>query len=342
MNIKTMNVAYIGYMPQCKDAMGGAEVKTKTILRAIKECGKFDSIKVFNTYRLKSKLLHFALYLANVLVTCDRIIVVASTSSFLRFYMIIRRVNVFHKQIHFIPVGFSELEAKDVYTMREISGIYVQTEYNARELRKAGLNNVYVMHNFKYLKQCQMPYTADQGVFQFCYFARVTPDKGILDTINVLDDLNRDEIVCTLDIYGKVDEDFKEFFLDLIEKKKKYVRYCGIAKPEAAPEIMKKYFMILFPTRFYGEGFPGTILDSFAAGVPVLTSRFASFNDIFVDNVNCLSFEFENYNQMQEKMLYAMRNPKEVEKIRMACRNEFQKYCPKQEVQVLLKNMCGK
>ena len=41
--------------------------------------------------------------------------------------------------------------------------------------------------------------------------------------------------------------------------------------------------MQIFPTRFTTEGIPGSIIDSYYAGVPVLASKWNSFDDVIED-----------------------------------------------------------
>ena len=54
-------------------------------------------------------------------------------------------------------------------------------------------------------------------------------------------------------------------------------RYCGIKDPKDSVKTLKNYFALVFPTRFYTEGIPGTIIDAYYAGVPVIASKWESF-----------------------------------------------------------------
>ena len=51
---------------------------------------------------------------------------------------------------------------------------------------------------------------------------------------------------------------------------------------------LSEYDVLLFPTYFKGEGFPGTLLDVFIAGVPVIASDFHANGEVLVDGYNGL------------------------------------------------------
>lgn len=46
-----------------------------------------------------------------------------------------------------------------------------------------------------------------------------------------------------------------------------YIKYCGTVSFDKTTEVLKEYFALVFPTRFYTEGIPGTIIDAFASGL---------------------------------------------------------------------------
>ena len=62
---------------------------------------------------------------------------------------------------------------------------------------------------------------------------------------------------------------------------------------------MKYYFALLFPTRFYTEGIPGTILDAYAAGIPVICSRWESCADVVDDGVTGITYPFEDMQMLK-------------------------------------------
>lgn len=54
---------------------------------------------------------------------------------------------------------------------------------------------------------------------RYCTFSRVTKTKGILDAIKAIHLVNKraGEKICTLDIYGPIDEAFKDEFWSVVK-----------------------------------------------------------------------------------------------------------------------------
>jgi len=97
----------------------------------------------------------------------------------------------------------------------------------------------------------------------------------------------------------------------------------------------------LFPTKFATEGFPGTILDGFCAGVPVLSARWNSCTDIVEEGVNGITFGFCDFEDMYEKLLYIKENPDIVNSMKNNCIESAKSYSPEVVTSKMLKEMQG-
>ena len=64
--------------------------------------------------------------------------------------------------------------------------------------------------------------------------------------------------------------------------------------------MLKNYFLLAFPTKFYTEGIPGTILDAYAAGVPVIASKWESFFDVIEEGKTGIGYEFDNQKELEK------------------------------------------
>ena len=96
-------------------------------------------------------------------------------------------------------------------------------------------------------------------------------EKGIEDAVNAVVSVNTDLGVqaFSLDIYGQVDGAQIEWFESLQKKFPSYIRYGGLVPYDKSVDVLKDYFALLFPTYYEGEGFAGTLIDAYSAGVPV-------------------------------------------------------------------------
>jgi hypothetical protein len=55
--------------------------------------------------------------------------------------------------------------------------------------------------------------------------------------------------------------------------------------------VLKDYFALLFPTHFYTEGIPGTVIDAYAAGIPVISAKWESYSDVIDEGVTGIGYK---------------------------------------------------
>lgn len=120
-------------------------------------------------------------------------------------------------------------------------------------------------------------------------------------------------------IYGQIDGAQTEWFEELKQSFHSYVKYGGLVPFENSVEALKDYFALLFPTHFFTEGIPGTIIDTYAAGVPVISAMWESFLDIIENNVTSIGYKFENNDDLNGILFYIASMPTNVTKMRPAC-----------------------
>ena len=112
-------------------------------------------------------------------------------------------------------------------------------------------------------------------------------EKGIEDAVNAVVSVNTDLGVqaFSLDIYGQVDGAQLEWFESLQTKFPSYIRYDGLVPFDKSVDVLKDYFALLFPTYYEVEGFAGTLIDAYSAGVPVIASDWKYNAELVNENV---------------------------------------------------------
>ena len=96
--------------------------------------------------------------------------------------------------------------------------------------------------------------------------------------------------------------------------------------------------MLVFPTRFFTEGIPGTILDAYAAGVPVISSRWESFFDVVDDGYTGIGYEFGNKAELENLLERISHNPEIIVDKKYYCLRKAKEYVPKVVLHSLLEN----
>ena len=96
---------------------------------------------------------------------------------------------------------------------------------------------------------------------------------------------------------------------------------------------------MVFPTRFFTEGIPGTILDAYAAGVPVVSSRWESFFDVVDDGCTGIGYEFGNLKELINTLEQISDFPEIIVEKKFKCLNKAKEYVPELVLQSLIKRL---
>ena len=166
-----------------------------------------------------------------------------------------------------------------------------------------GLNNICKLTNFrKDIFVSRKP--KDNSVV---FISRLTEEKGIMDLLSVFQNV----IDWKLDIFGHMDlsDKNKEQF-DYIVSNSQNIKYFGEIKPDEVINKLSEYQLLVFPTRYIGEGTPGVISESFMAGTPVLSSSFLMSQELLNNGVDSLVFQMFDLEDFKSKLLFLLNNKK--------------------------------
>nr|WP_244244682.1 glycosyltransferase [Marinilactibacillus kalidii] len=200
------------------------------------------------------------------------------------------------------------------------------------ELNDLGFDNVYQLSNFKRikpLKKVELCYDT-KPPYRLCTFSRVTEKKGIEDAIEAVCHVNEKarECIFTLDIYGPIDPDYADHFNTLSKTFPSYINYKGLVAHNSTVEVLRKYTLLLFPTKYSTEGIPGTIIDAFAAGVPVVASKWDNYSEIIEDNITGIGYEFNKLEDFKNKLDNVSLNINKLNFMKKNCIEAANNYLP--------------
>lgn len=113
------------------------------------------------------------------------------------------------------------------------------------------------------------------------------------------------------------------------------VTYLGrLSRPDTLATMKKARFLI-FPSEWY-EGFPVTIAESFACGIPVICSRLGSMQEIVTDGLTGVHFQAGDAEDLAKKVQWAWEHPDEMEAMGRLARREFEtKYTAARNIEML-------
>lgn len=319
---------------------GGQEVKTCILADALE--AEYGKVYRIDTLAHKSRFkMPFQLLWA--MATCTDIIMLPAHNGLVVLSKLLTKLNsIFNRRLHYSVIGgwLQDLlpQHPDVMAaLHKYSGIYVETQTMKDALNKMGYTNVCVVPNCKPLQivaEDGMPRSYSEP-YKLVTFSRVTEKKGIGTAVDIVMAINKrfGRELYKLDIYGPVDpgED-TEWFEETKKKFSSAITYKGNAPFDKSVEILSGYFALLFPTQYYTEGIPGTIIDAYAAGVPVISARWKSFADVVVDGVTGIGYDFNANSCLENLLIKIVESPDIVINLKRGCVKKAEDFLPENAI----------
>ena len=217
------------------------------------------------------------------------------------------------RNICFVGTGceFSTKIARGEFSaeyFRNISNIVVQGESMKQELATVGLKAI-VLPNFKQMKF--LPNLQNKnynGIVGFTFLSRMNRLKGVDMIIESAKRLNKDgyDGRFEVDFYGAFEDKAYETEIKNEINQLKNVRYKDVLNmgKTSSYEKLAEYTVMLFPTFWPGEGFPGVLIDAMMAGLPVIASDWHFNPDIIEEGRTGIIIP----NQDEEALYLAMKD----------------------------------
>ena len=189
------------------------------------------------------------------------------------------------------------------------------------------LDNVVVLENFRNVEITDKEYSTNKKELSIIYSSRVKGYKGILDLMKAVQELNRDsEYSFQLDIYGEnqLSDLENELFNKFLESES--LNYCGIIDSKEMIRTLKQYDVFCLPTKYYGEGTSGSLIEAMLSGTPVLVSNYSQASEIITNNLTGFIYEFDCIQDLKNKLLYLAANKIVLKEIGKNAQKEAIKY----------------
>jgi glycosyltransferase involved in cell wall biosynthesis len=189
-------------------------------------------------------------------------------------------------------------------------------------LRGLGLVNVRVLPNFrKFDEGRQKLYAPTTIPLKLVFYSRVVEEKGIELAIESVQQLNRDrdwKVKVVLDIYGPVAASYNERFFQILGLAQN-ATYKGVLNPDHAPDTLQRYDLMIFPTFYEGEGFPGALVDASIAGLPVIASDWKYNREVLVDGLTGVLCKPHAVEDIVRALQQFIANPASIATMRRHC-----------------------
>ncbi len=326
---------------------GGQPVKTRQLYYALVECYGKNNVSYIETYGWKKHPLKLFKSVLGQAKKCDAMIMLPAHNGLPVFARLLTYCKKrYHTKIFYSVIGGwlprkTASARKLTKRLKAFNGIWVETNSMKVALNAQTFDNVTVVPNFRkmqILTEDELIYSTEPP-FQLCTFSRVMKEKGIETAVEAVKQVNAQlgYTAYTLDIYGQVDANQTEWFENLKNSFPPYIRYCGCVAPEKSVETLKGYYALLFPTHFYTEGIPGTIIDAYAAGIPVIAAKWESCADVVDEGITGVGYDFDDTDMLVEILCCTVENSVNLRKLKPNCLIKAKQYTPENAIARMIK-----
>jgi len=308
---------FIGSVNYGKDPLGGEEFKNRLLLPMLRRYFRvilLDTAHWRNTPRTWFRMLWYSF----LQPLPNRILISASSESTYRLLRLWHlRKALLERSVYLVVGGYfpgavaSGRFRAEVY--RRLASILVQGSSLQTDLAKNGLSrNVGVVSNFKPM----VPAFGDSGRFneipplRCVVLTRISKDKGIPYLFQAMELLGDAPI--QIDLFGPIDDAFRrEFNTSLLKDSRfQYQGYLDLLNhPEESYKKLSTYHVLLFPTQWVGEGFPGVVLDAYLAGLPVIATDWNMNSEVVIPGETGWLISPGNPQALADAMMTAVSSP---------------------------------
>jgi len=348
MEAKKLNKAtIIGHFGAGLEYYDGQTIKTKKVNNELKRCFGKRNIVTVDTHGGVRHLIMAPIIAWKSLRNSENVIMLPAQNG-LKVYAPLLTILKGNKatRLHYIVIGgwipnVTKRNRLLRKCLMKFDGIYVETKTMKTALEKQGFSNIVIMPNFKEEQEYSNIKRDYNQPYKLCTFSRVMKEKGIEDAVNAVRSVNdkKQKTVFRLDIFGSVDEKQQEWFEKIKKLFEDTICYKGSVKSDESTAVLSEYFALLFPTHFYTEGIPGTIIDAYAAGVPVICSKWESFSDIVDDGITGIGYDFNMADRLVDILDIIADNPNIILQMKDQCWKKFEEYTPNVAMKPLIDGM---
>ena len=326
-NKEAMVFGYFGYG---SNDYCGQTVKTRTLydLLKTKEGIHFSGLSFFDTYSLQERKLNIIKAFRSLKKADILYYLPASKSLLFIFPFLFLWSKIFNFKIHLIVIGgwlgdFLKKNPLHRWMLSRISVIYSETTLMKQVLEDTfEYKNVVLLHNFRNANFLTPDRTKDPFL-RLVYLGRIHPLKGIetlFSLSEILEKKGHDHVI--IDLYGPIFNEYEVAFNERLKHATSQLTYKGLLKPAEIHGILSEYDMLLLPTQYYTEGLPGSILDAYISGIPVLVTNWMYASEFVIEDATGIIVDFDDQETFVNQVLELVSHPKTIDRLKFSLLEE--------------------
>ncbi|MGI6341505.1 MAG: glycosyltransferase [Bacteroidales bacterium] len=305
--MKKNKIILIGGIRKGKKAVCGETMKNQFFIKRFSEL--FDKVIAVDTYNWRKRPWCIIEIFFTLLFNPKAKVIISASASCRHLIHFLNKIPL-NKNVYFWVIGgkFPLFVKEGLYridALNKLKKILVEGEKMLEDLNKLGVNNVICVPNFKPIIFSPQIEPKKDDIYKFVFLSRIHPDKGIKEIIEAYEILYRNGYKdrFTIDFYGLLPNDFKEDFFTMISNKEN-ISYNGFInlRDENGYKQLSTYDVMLFPTYWGGEGFPGVVIDAYIAGLPIIATDWNLNKYVIEDNKTGIIIPVHNSDALAESM----------------------------------------
>lgn len=318
-----------GHIPCTGDTM-----KNQLFLRRFLEV--FKKVYVVDTYNWKKRPWCLLWMIMTVLLyNRTNIILSANPSSADLIVKIFNRLKISRRTFYWVVGGYLHKSFEKGHlnwcNYKNLAGIFVQGTCMEKSMKNMGLSNVSFVPNSKYISYIPTKKQKKDKITHFVFLSRIEEYKGCNYIFKAVEILLQKGYKGKFDVtfYGKTTDklDYFNHFKRNIEKYEE-TEFKGVLNLRETKnyDILSTYDVMLFPTYWQGEGFPGVIIDAYIAGLPVIASDWNLNRDVVKENETGWIIPTHDVGALAETMIYVIEHQDEVARLSVLSQKLAKKY----------------
>ncbi|NBB78322.1 MAG: glycosyltransferase [Verrucomicrobia bacterium] len=311
------SIGLIGNLGGDVAVYNGQTLRTRLVRNEIISRLGEDAARTADSSETLGRPLHLLMDLVEVFRGSDVVLIMPGERGLrvlLPLFLLFRRV--WNKPVHYLVVGgwlprFLSTRPILRKAVARLDGLHVQSQRMCRELAGMGLTRVSYLPNFRNFVPSAPTESPQDGPLRLVFLSRVIPEKGVALSAESVRIINRraETRRVTLDIWGPLNDSHQDWLEGLLQLAPDAIRYCGTVEPAHVVSLLAEYDLLLFPTWYSGEGFPGVVVEAYAAGIPVLASRWQDNKEVIEEGVTGVLVEPHDQAALTTALLHVLEHP---------------------------------
>lgn len=316
-------VLVIGCFGDKTGRLDGQIVKTRDIYAMLEEKlhgeAKLDK---FNTLSVRENKFLLAILLIKLL-WCNKVVLIPADHNLEKFFPLLYRLSSIVKyeiiqlcvggwQVDFfIGRGKWAAHPSQMEMSKKCKAFLPEIKKVNEELKSiCGFENCEVFPNFR-RNIPNVSHVNDSEELRLVWLARINKKKGFEIVFNLANKIEKEGLNISITFFGKIAEEDEDLFNSLMSRYHS-VSYKGQLSADRIAETLCDYDVVVLPTQYYTEGFPGTVLDANISGLPVIATEWMHAHEFIEDGVSGFVVPFENPQEEFNKRIIQLYNDRDM------------------------------